>query len=537
MALSIQNCWQISVGMGLQNEGRLNIPSVVEGMERTKASTNSYSMSNPPDCMGSTAQICSSNNPPTITSSTIPPLRSSPISRFSFGEHFMNSGNPLLLNTTSVPLHTFRQFQPNYMGLNPIESRRLDQQQPLAYSNWPMSTDGNQDLHKTFGAEVITPDQFFTGGSNGVGQYHSIGVDHRPFASDYTTANGIHTILTPTSAPPTTEPARRRSKDSKSHPNRSISVESNRTPLPHTVSTPNAVVCQRCNRISVHTNGRDFRTQICSCLISESHSESVPLNFCSHGQPPTEMSGRKSSLFHIGYEEYRQGVSTIPSQPLSFSQDQAEFEGNMAQQNHFQSQQGLLNPSTDDSMNWPSESGTPADESPAAYPSRPVGWESNLPGPAKMEWTPQNYSESDGVDMMLNYWDSASTTPTTSKKQQPPVNNGSLIQLWQFILNELNDPSARNHIAWTGVEGEFKLKNPSEVARRWGLKKNKPKMNYEKLSRGLRYYYDKNILRKVAGKRYVYCFTSNIMRRLACRIEQPIYTDTSSTESIVEVQL
>ena len=29
-------------------------------------------------------------------------------------------------------------------------------------------------------------------------------------------------------------------------------------------------------------------------------------------------------------------------------------------------------------------------------------------------------------------------------------------------------------------------------------------MNYEKLSRGLRYYYDKNIIQKTGGKRYVY---------------------------------
>ena len=43
-----------------------------------------------------------------------------------------------------------------------------------------------------------------------------------------------------------------------------------------------------------------------------------------------------------------------------------------------------------------------------------------------------------------------------------------------------------------------------QVARRWGLRKNKPKMNYEKLSRGLRYYYDKNIIHKTSGKRYIY---------------------------------
>ena len=52
--------------------------------------------------------------------------------------------------------------------------------------------------------------------------------------------------------------------------------------------------------------------------------------------------------------------------------------------------------------------------------------------------------------------------------------------------------------------------DPDEVATRWGLRKNKPKMNYEKMSRGLRYYYDKNILVKTAGKRYIYKFVCDI---------------------------
>ena len=44
------------------------------------------------------------------------------------------------------------------------------------------------------------------------------------------------------------------------------------------------------------------------------------------------------------------------------------------------------------------------------------------------------------------------------------------------------------------------------MARRWGERKSKPNMNYDKLSRALRYYYDKNILSKVNGKRYAYKF-------------------------------
>ncbi|XP_005995844.1 protein FEV [Latimeria chalumnae] len=61
-------------------------------------------------------------------------------------------------------------------------------------------------------------------------------------------------------------------------------------------------------------------------------------------------------------------------------------------------------------------------------------------------------------------------------------------------------------IAWEGTNGEFKLTDPDEVARRWGERKSKPNMNYDKLSRALRYYYDKNIMTKVHGKRYAYKF-------------------------------
>ena len=34
-------------------------------------------------------------------------------------------------------------------------------------------------------------------------------------------------------------------------------------------------------------------------------------------------------------------------------------------------------------------------------------------------------------------------------------------------------------------------------------------MNYDKLSRSLRYYYEKGIMQKVAGERYVYKFVCN----------------------------
>lgn len=65
-----------------------------------------------------------------------------------------------------------------------------------------------------------------------------------------------------------------------------------------------------------------------------------------------------------------------------------------------------------------------------------------------------------------------------------------------------------------GGEGEFKLNNPEVVANLWGVRKNKPTMNYEKLSRALRYYYDGDMISKVHGKRFVYKFVCDLKQLL-----------------------
>jgi hypothetical protein len=82
------------------------------------------------------------------------------------------------------------------------------------------------------------------------------------------------------------------------------------------------------------------------------------------------------------------------------------------------------------------------------------------------------------------------------------------ITLWQFLLELLLSNQYTHIITWTNNDGEFKLLNAEEVARLWGLRKNKHNMNYDKLSRALRYYYDKNIIRKVLGQKFVYRFVS-----------------------------
>ncbi|XP_039491240.1 ETS-like protein pointed isoform X1 [Drosophila santomea] len=98
----------------------------------------------------------------------------------------------------------------------------------------------------------------------------------------------------------------------------------------------------------------------------------------------------------------------------------------------------------------------------------------------------------------------------TTQGGVPCFTGSGPIQLWQFLLELLLDKTCQSFISWTGDGWEFKLTDPDEVARRWGIRKNKPKMNYEKLSRGLRYYYDKNIIHKTAGKRYVYRFVCDL---------------------------
>ncbi|CAG5112131.1 Oidioi.mRNA.OKI2018_I69.chr2.g6382.t1.cds [Oikopleura dioica] len=94
------------------------------------------------------------------------------------------------------------------------------------------------------------------------------------------------------------------------------------------------------------------------------------------------------------------------------------------------------------------------------------------------------------------------------------ANPGSTqIQLWQFLLELLKTPKHQHCITWEGGEGEFRMIDPDEVARLWGDRKGKPNMNYGKLSRALRYYYEKGRMTKLHGKRYAYKFNIEVIKR------------------------
>uniref|UniRef100_A0A3B5MUK0 ETS domain-containing protein n=1 Tax=Xiphophorus couchianus TaxID=32473 RepID=A0A3B5MUK0_9TELE len=113
----------------------------------------------------------------------------------------------------------------------------------------------------------------------------------------------------------------------------------------------------------------------------------------------------------------------------------------------------------------------------------------------------------------LRYFDDTCVVPERLegkvKQEGLPYQRRGSLQLWQFLLTLLDNPANRHLIVWTGRNMEFKLIDPEEVARLWGIQKNRPAMNYDKLSRSLRYYYEKGIMQKVAGERYVYKFVCN----------------------------
>ncbi|XP_024896259.1 ETS translocation variant 2 isoform X1 [Pteropus alecto] len=98
----------------------------------------------------------------------------------------------------------------------------------------------------------------------------------------------------------------------------------------------------------------------------------------------------------------------------------------------------------------------------------------------------------------------------TTLARYSKTNHRGPIQLWQFLLELLQDGASSSCIRWTGNSREFQLCDPKEVARLWGERKRKPGMNYEKLSRGLRYYYRRDIVRKSGGRKYTYCFGGRV---------------------------
>lgn len=103
----------------------------------------------------------------------------------------------------------------------------------------------------------------------------------------------------------------------------------------------------------------------------------------------------------------------------------------------------------------------------------------------------------------------SSTSTVESKPTTSRSTGGSHIHLWQFLKELLASPQIHGScIRWLDrTNGVFKIEDSVKVARLWGKRKNRPAMNYDKLSRSIRQYYKKGIMKKTErSQRLVYQF-------------------------------
>lgn len=196
----------------------------------------------------------------------------------------------------------------------------------------------------------------------------------------------------------------------------------------------------------------------------------------------------------------------------------------------------------DDLLAWPVTYGCNSDVKPVALTRGLLDRERNSANVCHVSWTvTKGDVESHLADVMQLIASDTSTCGSSSPIIPPDqqerwrntaamlIKGGGQLQLWQFLLELLTEPTNESCIRWEdgedekgGVaaagygetEGLFTLTDPDEVARRWGCRRNKPRMTYDKVSRALRYYYDRQILQKVKGRRYTYRFNFDTLRRL-----------------------
>ncbi|GAU87891.1 hypothetical protein RvY_00679 [Ramazzottius varieornatus] len=114
----------------------------------------------------------------------------------------------------------------------------------------------------------------------------------------------------------------------------------------------------------------------------------------------------------------------------------------------------------------------------------------------------------EGVDGMMDPISDDESTMGDSYEHSGNT-TGAHTHLWTFLKELLSKPNQHGSaIRWINhSEGIFKIEDSVRVARLWGLRKNRPAMNYDKLSRSIRQYYKKGIMKKTArSQRLVYQF-------------------------------
>ncbi|XP_030227003.1 ETS translocation variant 1 isoform X1 [Gadus morhua] len=248
-----------------------------------------------------------------------------------------------------------------------------------------------------------------------------------------------------------------------------------------------------------------------------------------HAQPPQPLTDNGYPMDHRFRRQLSEPCHSFPSPPAPVVRDSRPvYHRQMSEPNIPFPPQGFKQEFPDPLFEHPAMVGGPV--VPHAYPAsmiikqepRDFTYDSEVPS-CHSVYLPDGYlahaNRTEGCmfeKVARHFYDDTCVVPDKVEgdiKQEsglyrdgPSYQRRGSLQLWQFLVALLDDPSNSHFIAWTGRGMEFKLIEPEEVARRWGMQKNRPAMNYDKLSRSLRYYYEKGIMQKVAGERYVYKF-------------------------------
>jgi len=90
---------------------------------------------------------------------------------------------------------------------------------------------------------------------------------------------------------------------------------------------------------------------------------------------------------------------------------------------------------------------------------------------------------------------------------------GTSLKITQWIVSLLRDPACNpSVITWQDeADGVFSIRDSDKFARLWGEVKHNPEMNYEKLSRAMRYSYKNAELEPIREKRLTYKFGPNMI--------------------------
>lgn len=111
--------------------------------------------------------------------------------------------------------------------------------------------------------------------------------------------------------------------------------------------------------------------------------------------------------------------------------------------------------------------------------------------------------------------------------------------LWEFLYILLEDSDYQSIIQWENREKMiFRIIQADKLAALWGLQKNRISMTYEKLSRGMRYYYSNNIIMKEQSKRLLYRFMRSpdeIRRNMKHPLDSNNRSSSPITNSYLEI--